>query len=258
MDFRNKVVLVVGASSGIGRTVALKLAAAGAFVTATARRVDRLASLEREVRARGGECFVIAADAEDEAAASGVVDKVVARHGRIDAVLLNAGGAPALDLSRMTAGEVKAYMRSNYDVVVNYLLPILAQMRRQGHGLVAHTNSLAGLIATPLQGPYCAAKAAARLLIDTCRIEFAPFGVRFVTVYPGFVATEATAADGMPAPMEISEDRAAEEIMMAMRRERWDHLFPRATASLVRLLQIIPKRWAAAALGREFAKAKAA
>lgn len=257
MDFKNKVVLVVGASSGMGRVVAIKLAARGALVVATARRADKLAQLEAGIRARGGHCLAIAADAEDEAAASGVVDAIVARYGRLDAVLLNAGGAPAIDMRKMSAAEVKRYMRSNYDVVVNYLFPVLSQMRRQGHGLVAQTNSLASFVATPLQGPYCAAKAAGRLLIDTCRQEFGDFGIAFVSIYPGFVATEVTAGDGMPAPMEISEDRAGDHILKAMGQERADYLFPWTTACLVRVLRVLPKRWANALLKQELAKAAA-
>lgn len=255
MIFDNKVVLVVGASSGMGRAVAIKLADAGASVVVTARRADKLAELEQLIRSRGGECMSIAANAEDEAAASAVVDSITARYGRLDAVLLNAGGAPAIDMRKMSAAEVKNYMRSNYDVVVNYLFPILAQMRRQGHGLVAQTNSLAGFVATPLQGPYCAAKSAGRLLIDTCRQEFGDFGIAFVSIYPGFVATEATAGDGMPAPMEISEDRAADHILRAMREERWDYSFPWTTALLVWLLRVLPKSWGNAVLKQELAKA---
>jgi NADP-dependent 3-hydroxy acid dehydrogenase YdfG len=255
MEFRNKVVLVVGASSGMGRSVALRLAREGAIIVATARRAERLDDLAAEIGAFGGECMVRAADAEDEAAAAAVVADTVARYKRIDAVLLNAGGAPAIDMRKLTASDVKSYMRSNYDVVVNYLVPVLSQMRQQGHGLVAHTNSLAGFAGIPLQGPYCAAKAAARLLLDTCRIEFAAFNIRFVTVYPGFVATEGTADDGMPAPMEIPEARATDHIMKALHREKWDYLFPLSTASLVRLLRVLPKSMSALALKGEYERA---
>ena len=183
----------------------------------------------------------MAADAEDAAAAERVVAATVERHGRIDLVLLNAGGAPALDMRRMSAGEVTAYMRSNYDVVVNYLFPVLRQMARQGGGLVAQTNSLAGFLGIPLQGPYSAAKGAARLLIDTCRIEFGPYGIKFVSIYPGFVATEHTANDGMPAPFEISEDHAVEHILYALRREPPDYLFPPVMRWLIRLARVLPK-----------------
>jgi NAD(P)-dependent dehydrogenase (short-subunit alcohol dehydrogenase family) len=169
------------------------------------------------------------------------VDSAVARFGRIDVVLLNAGGAPALDMRTMDASQVNAYMRSNYDVTVNYLFPVLAQMRRQAGGLVAHTNSLAGFLGVPLQGPYSAAKGATRLLLDTCRLEFAEWGIKFVTVYPGFVATEATQDDGMPAPLEISAEAAADHIVYALRKEKADYLFPMVMRWLIRLAAVLPK-----------------
>jgi len=241
VDFSDRVVLIVGASSGIGRAVALKLAAAGAKLVITARRGDRLDSLAAEITAGGGECLPLAADALDESAAAEVVDSAVARFGRIDVVLLNAGGAPALDMRTMDAGQVNAYMRSNYDVTVNYLFPVLGQMRKQASGLVAHTNSLAGFLGVPLQGPYSAAKGATRLLLDTCRLEYAEWGIKFVTVYPGFVATESTQDDGMPAPLEISEEAAADHILYALRKEKADYLFPMLMRWLIRLAAVLPK-----------------
>jgi len=151
----------------------------------------------------------------------------------------------------MNAAEVKAYMRSNYDVVVNYLFPVLDQMRTQMGGLVVHTNSLAGLIGVPLQGPYSAAKGGAKLLIDTCRIEFAQYGIRFLTVYPGFVATEATVGDGMPSPMEISEEKAVDHILHAIRKGHIHYPFPWRTAALTRLALMLPVRVRDRILARE-------
>jgi len=239
--FCGKVVLIVGASSGMGRVLALRLAAAGALLAVTARRQERLTALQAEIERHGGSCLALAADAQDSTAAEQVVTACVERYGRIDLVMLNAGGAPALDMRKMTANQVNDYMRSNYDVVVNYLFPVLQRMARQGGGVVAHTNSLAGFLGVPLQGPYSAAKAAARLLIDTCRIEFAQYGIKFVTVYPGFVATEKTAEDGMPAPLEISEECAVDHILYALRRERSDYLFPFVMRWLIRLALVLPK-----------------
>ncbi|WP_342613568.1 SDR family NAD(P)-dependent oxidoreductase [Burkholderia ambifaria] len=251
MNFREKVVLLVGASSGMGRVLAIKLAAEGAIVVVTARRKARLDALVVEIEQQGGRCLSFVADAQDASAAQAVVDACVRSLGRIDAVVLNAGGAPAIDMRNMSSQDVTAYMRSNYDVAVNYLFPVLHQMRRQGGGLVAQTNSLAGFLGVPLQGPYCAAKGALRLLIDTCRIEFASFGIRFVSVYPGFVATEATANDGMPAPMEISEEKGAEHILYALHSERLDYLFPFRMRWLTLLGMILPKRLSARILRSE-------
>lgn len=241
MKFAGQVILIVGASSGMGRVLAVRLAAEGAKVVVTARRQTRLETLAKEIRDAGGECLPLAADATDGAAAADVVSATVARYGRLDMIYLNAGGAPALDMRTMTAADVNAYMRSNYDVVVNYLFPALQQMMKQGGGFVGHTNSLAGFLGVPLQGPYSAAKSAAMLLIDTCRVEFKRYGIKFITVYPGFVATEKTQGDGMPAPLEISEEKAVDHIMYALRREKSDHLFPFSMRALIRLAQFLPK-----------------
>lgn len=251
MSFSDKVVLIVGASSGIGRVLALRLAEEGAVVVATARRADRLEALRDEVQAAGGRCETHAVDAQDDVAAAKVVTDTVARYGRLDVVLLNAGGAPALDMRTMNAREVTAYMRSNYDVAVNYLFPALAQMSKQRSGMVAHTNSLAGFLGVPLQGPYSAAKGALRLLIDTCRLEFHGQGISFVSLYPGFVATEQTANDGMPAVMEISEAQAAHYMLGAMRDEKRDFLFPWRMRWLIRLALCLPKSVTHRALLRE-------
>lgn len=241
VSFARKVVLVVGASSGMGRGLAVRLAQEGAWVVATARRKELLNDLQLEITLQGGKCLVSAVDALDEHAAAGLVDEIVELYGRLDVVVLNAGGAPALDMREMKAADVTAYMRSNYDVVVNYLFPALEQMSRQGHGLVVHTNSLAGFLGVTLQGPYSAAKGALRLLIDTCRIEFGGRGIRFLSLYPGFVATAQTANDGMPAPLEISEAAAVEHMLYAMRSQRWDYLFPWPMRWLIRLARVLPK-----------------
>ncbi len=246
MNPDNNVVLIVGASSGIGRAIALQLAAQGAILVVTARREDRLRTLQSEIKSMGGQCLAVAADALDEDAATRVVSKTIETFGRIDTAILNAGGAPALDMRRMNASDVRYYMRSNYDVCVNYLFPALEQMKKQRHGLVVTTNSLAGFLGVPLQGPYSAAKGALKLLIDTCRLEFFEFGIRFVSVYPGFVATDATQDDGMPAPFEISEENAARHIIRAMRREKPDYLFPAVMRWTIRLALILPSpivRW---------------
>lgn len=251
MEFTGKVVLIVGASSGIGRVLALRLADLGAQVVAMARRENRLRDLATEIASRGGRCSIQAADAQDSAAAEQAVQNVLAEHGRIDLLVLNAGGAPAIDMRCMNAAEVLSYMRSNYDVAVNVLFPTLEIMRKQHSGLVAVTNSLAGLLGVPMQGPYSAAKGALKLLIDTCRVEFKSYGIRFISVYPGFIATEATAGDGMPAPLEMSEDQAAEHLLRAIRGKYMDYAFPWPMAMLVRLANILPKRLVVRILHRD-------
>ncbi|MEV6320773.1 SDR family NAD(P)-dependent oxidoreductase [Nocardia sp. NPDC051787] len=241
-DLAGTVILVVGASSGIGRRFSELAADAGAAVAITARRAELLDEFAADLNSRGRPCSAHPADATDAAAAREVVEQVIDLHGGIDVVLLNAGGAPALDLRTSSAEAITGYMRTNYDVAVNYLVPVLAHMRARGHGTVAHTNSLAGWYGIPLQGPYSAAKAALRVLFDTYRIEYAGTGIRFVSIYPGFVRTDATVGDGMSAPGEIDEDTAAEHMIRAVVRARDSYAFPRSTAALVHFGRIVPPR----------------
>lgn len=241
MKLRQRTILISGASTGIGRCVAEQLALADNNIVITARRSAKLAVVAAAIEARGSRCLTIAADALDEGAAADVVAQAVARFGRIDAALLNIGDGPQYHMGTASAAAIKHCMRINYDVTVNYLAPLIAHMKSAGGGLIAHTNSLAGRLGVPMQGPYSAAKSAAHVLFDTCRTELRGHNMRFVSLYPGFIATERVAHDGIPAPYEISAVACAAHIVRAMERETRDAPFPWRTAWLTRLLCSLPK-----------------
>ncbi|MER6133881.1 SDR family NAD(P)-dependent oxidoreductase [Streptomyces sp. NPDC001815] len=237
----DRTILIVGASSGIGAEVARHLARGGNRLVLTARREPELTAVAGSVRAQGSDCLVVAADALDPRAAADVVTAGVAEYGSVDVALLNAGQGPDMSMDQVGVADVSRIMALNYDVVVNYLVPLIAQMGSQtGGGLIAHTNSLAGLMGIPRQGPYSAAKAAARTLIDSARVELAPRGIRFTSVHPGFVATERISGDGLPKPFQISQERAARYVVRALEREPAQAYFPWQTATLVRTLRALP------------------
>ncbi|MDX3800595.1 SDR family NAD(P)-dependent oxidoreductase [Streptomyces sp. AK04-3B] len=242
-------VLIVGASSGIGAEVARRLGHGGNRLVVTARRAPELAALAKDVRAAGSACLDISADALDPQAATNVVASAVAEYGTIDVALLNAGQGPDMSMDEVTVADVSRIMALNYDVVVNYLVPLIAQMGAQPHGgLIAHTNSLAGLMGIPRQGPYSAAKAAARTLIDAARVELAPKGIRFTSIHPGFVATDRVNADSLPKPFQVSTERAARHVIRALEREPEQAYFPWATTALVRTLSVLPTAVSSAVL----------
>ncbi|MFD9438267.1 SDR family NAD(P)-dependent oxidoreductase [Streptomyces sp. NPDC060006] len=237
----DRTILIVGASSGIGAEVARRLAPGGNRLVLTARREPELTAVAGNVRAQGSDCLVVAADALDPRAAADVVTAGVAEYGSMDVALLNAGQGPDMSMDQVGVADVSRIMALNYDVVVNYLVPLIAQMGSQtGGGLIAHTNSLAGLMGIPRQGPYSAAKAAARTLIDSARVELAPRGIRFTSIHPGFVATERISGDGLPKPFQISQERAARYVVRALEREPAQAYFPWQTAALVRTLRALP------------------
>jgi len=241
MVLTNRTILITGASSGIGRAVAVALARRGNNLIVTARRQALLESLQQEVESAGSQCLAIACDALDEVESCTVVRRGVERFGRIDCALLNIGHGPPLNMAKVNVSDVRGNMRVNYDTMVNYLIPLVEVMKRQRDGVIAHTNSLAGFLGLPMQGPYCAAKAAGRILFDACRLELKAYNIRFCALHPGFVHTEAVANDGIPAPFEISPEQAASCIIRGIEKEKRDYLFPFPLRWLTRVGRILPK-----------------
>lgn len=243
MDYHGKVILITGASSGIGRAVALALAPHNNRLIVTARRKALLAEVAAEVRMAGSEALCLPGDATDARHAEKVVRETVRRYGQIDIAILNVGAGPASNVTTASAEKILSCMRTNYDTLVNFYVPLIRQMKTQtSKCLLTHINSLASYFGLPMQGDYTAAKAAARILLETARMELRHFGhdhIRIQTIHPGFVRSKPK-ADALPRPGEITADKAAELILVAIRSEKPEFRFPFATALATRIGRIVP------------------
>lgn len=227
MDLHQKVVLITGASSGIGKAVALALSRQQNRLVITARRKELLSKVAQAIQENGSEVLAVPGDALNEEHAATTIHAAVTRFGRIDIALLNVGSGPPLNTAKACPDEIKQNMRVNYDSMINYFCPLVRQMKTQDSGgIIANTNSLAGFLGIPMQGQYSAAKAACRIFLDTARIELKPFNIRVLTICPGFVNTEKNKEDGIPKPFSMSEGEAAKHILKALKLERYEYLFP--------------------------------
>lgn len=227
MELTRKTILITGASSGLGRALAVELSKRDNSLVVTARREPLLRDLEREVIANGSRCLVHPADATDTGASRKVVEAGTTRFGSLDVAIINAGGSPAQRMGTIGADEVLSTMRANYDTLVNFLCPLIDHMRARG-GTIAYTGSPAGTFGLPKSGPYSAAKAAGRVLLDACRIELAETPIRFVALYPGFTYTEGLDPADVPIrSLIIEKERAVREMLWAIERGRAHHMFPR-------------------------------
>lgn len=245
MDYANKTILITGASSGIGRATALALAPFNNRLVITARRQELLEETADQIREMGSLCMALAGDALDGEFAREVVDQIVAAHGGVDIALLNIGVGPPSNCLTASGETILDCMRANYDTMVHFFVPLMAQMKEQKSPcLIAHMNSQASYFGIPMQGDYTAAKGAARLFFDTARMELKHFGIshiRLQTIHPGFVDTLAVRGDGIPAPNEISEEDAALYVLKGFKREMRENLFPPATAWATRLGRFLPR-----------------
>ncbi|MGC6514049.1 MAG: SDR family NAD(P)-dependent oxidoreductase [Myxococcota bacterium] len=232
--------LITGASSGLGRGLALQLAREGHDVAVTARREPLLRAVAAEIEALGRRCIVLPADLCDAQRAHEVVDAAAEALGGLDLVWLNAGGGVAHTLQTTTADTLTWLMRTNYDTMVNVLVPSLPHLQRS-KGVLAYTGSPAGYLGLPKSGAYSAAKAAGRMLMDTCRAELYASGIDMVAVYPGFADTPGLSREDIPyQALIISESRAVNEMMWAYRHRVAHHMFPRRIAWLIRLARVLP------------------
>ncbi|MFQ5709834.1 MAG: SDR family NAD(P)-dependent oxidoreductase, partial [bacterium] len=196
MNLNNKVALVTGASSGIGKATAVLLAKEGSQVALLGREAAALQETEQEIASVGGECLLTPADVTHFEASRKAVEQTVARFGRLD-ILVNAAGIIATGSVANTSLAVwQEIMRVNLDAVfqmIQLALPHLEKTR----GSIINVSSVAGLRAFPNILAYCVSKAGVDQLTRCVAVELAPKGIRVNAVNPGVVVTNLHRRSGM-------------------------------------------------------------
>ena len=190
-DLTGKKAFVTGASRGIGRIIAVALAAAGADVAIAARSQDGLAETAREVTDLGRKAFVFPLDVTRQEDVTATVQEAIKLLGQLDVVVNNAGGmnfmVPFLDM-RISGWE--KIRRLNLDSTIYVCQAAGAHMRERGRGSVINVASVAGMSGAPGLTPYGAAKAAVISITKTLAVEWAASGIRVNALCPGWTATE--------------------------------------------------------------------
>lgn len=239
--FGGSVCVVSGASSGLGRALAVELGRQGARVGLMARRADKLDEVAAEVRQAGSEALPLVADITDFAAVERGVRQAADHWGRLDLVIANAGVqhfGPPVELRPEQIHEMVSVNLLGAIWLVQAALPV---MLRQGRGRIVGISSLAGFIGLPRDAIYCATKAGLHRYLEAIRVGYGGQGVGVTTVYPGFIRTPMTAHHKRPMPFLVEADAAARLILDGVRRGRSRLAFPRPTTALIRLGQLMPR-----------------
>jgi short-subunit dehydrogenase len=251
MHFADRVAVVTGASSGIGRALAKLLASQGAKVGLVARRQDALERVSEEIEQRGGHYALAAADVGNRQQIVAAIQRIAGQLGPIDLLIANAGvGMPTL-LDPMNVSDIEATFRVNVLGVVYSVEAVLPEMlgRRRGH--LAAVSSLAAYKGMPGESAYCASKAALNTYMEGLRIHLRDRGVHVTTVCPGFVRTEMTSANKFSMPFLLEAEEAAKRIARALYRRVKVYNFPWQSSMLMRLARWAPD-WALARAMRQY------
>jgi NADP-dependent 3-hydroxy acid dehydrogenase YdfG len=185
-----KVVVITGASSGLGEATARYLAERGATVVLGARRADRLETLVDEISQAGGKAFAHVTDVTDAAQVQALVDAAVGKYGRIDVILNNAGVMPHSPLERRKIDDWNRTIDINIKGVLYGVAAALPHMQRQKSGHIINVSSVAGHRVGPGSAVYAATKTAVRVISEGLRQEVKPWNLRTTIISPGAVATE--------------------------------------------------------------------
>ena len=235
-----RVALVTGASSGIGRGLALRLAADGWSVALVARRGDLLEEVAHEVRSAGAEARVCVCDIALQDEVVHTVDSVRSTWGPVDLLVANAGVSERTPAHRLDAAQVERIMRVNFLGCVYATEAVLGEMiaRRAGH-LVA-VGSLAGYGGLPSTAAYSASKGALHNFFESLRIDLRGSGVAVTVLTPGYVRTAITGQIAHRRPFLVELDPAVDRMYRAIRDRKPLLTFPRPLSSLAWWAQVFP------------------
>ena len=189
-SYTNKIVLVTGGTSGIGKTTAIAFADAGAKVVLTGRREKEGAEVVAEIKKTGGTAAYIRTDVAKEADVVKAVDFVLSTHGRLDVAFNNAGVEIVGPLDQVTEEQYRRTFDINVWGVLNAMKHEIAAMLKTGGGAIINVSSIAGHIGMPQASIYVATKHAVEGLTKAVAIEFAKQGIRVNAVAPGAIDTE--------------------------------------------------------------------
>jgi NAD(P)-dependent dehydrogenase (short-subunit alcohol dehydrogenase family) len=276
MDWSDKVVLITGASSGIGRGLALELARRGAKLGRLARGADtvqaaaaaagagarpssnlssvrpaphsRLQEVVSEIESgRDGtsasgavQALELPADVRDANAVRAAADRLRKEFGRIDLMIANAGMAATTDASALDPEDVAKLLSVNVIGAVNSVAAVLPEMIKRGSGQLVAISSLSAYRGLPKSAAYCASKASLSAFFESVRIDLIGSGVDVTIIHPGFIKTPLTAGRKAKMPYLMEVDYAVKKMIHAIEKRKKSYAFPWQLATIVRAGMLMP------------------
>lgn len=261
--FNGQVVLITGASSGIGASLAREFAREGAHTVLVARRVERIEALAAELTTGSLRSVAVAGDVTRDGDLEQAVELARREFGRLDVAVANAGILAGGHLLDLTLDDYRKHLETNTFGAIRTVMAALPALR-ETRGRIVLIGSLLGMISVPGDTPYCMSKFALNGLSDGLRHELAPYGISVTQIMPGFVRTDiySTRLPRKPPPkwiawIALTPEQAARQIVSAAYRRKRCHVMPWPTKMAILLQRLSP--WVVySALERAFAQKRPA
>jgi short-subunit dehydrogenase len=229
MNFEGRVIVITGASSGIGRETALAAGRLQASIVLAARRKELLGEVGREIEKSGGKALIIATDVSQQSDVENLIQSAIKQFGRIDVLINNAGTGLFATVEETSSEQMERLWRINFMGTFYGIRAALPPMKKQGSGHIITVSSMAGKRATPFGGAYSATKFAQSGLMESLRMELRNSPIRTTVIYPGPTKTDFVTVIENPGAYEIrhplkakSADEVAQAILQAIHRPKPD------------------------------------
>ncbi len=240
LKFNNRVVLVTGASSGIGKAIVVQLAKENCKLVLLARRIELLEQLSNELHLTNDQSLIIKCDVskkEDVAYAYGLIKE---KFGGVDIAILNAGYGHEVTVENYNSRFAEDTFGSNIFGIVYWVEQLLPKFVEKKEGVIVGVSSLADNRGFSGSGFYCASKAAASIFLEGLRVELKSYGIKVITVKPGFVRTPMTDKNRFKMPLLMEPEQAALNILDGIKKEKRIIQFPWQMVFLTWLVGMLP------------------
>ena len=240
MNFTNKVVLLTGASSGIGYSLAKSLPKENCSLALISRRKNILKQLETELKNRRNRVISYSCDVSNIDEVRETYSQIKNDFGKVDIAILNAGISHQADVKNYSAEIAEKIFNVNVFGIINFVEQLLPEFLERREGIIVGVSSLAEVRGFPKSGFYNASKSAASLLLESLRIELKPFGVNVITIKPGFVRSPMTDKNDFRMPFLMDIDEATNSIIKGLRKEKQIIQFPLPIVFGAKIMKLLP------------------
>lgn len=240
MNFTDKVVLLTGASSGIGYSLAKLLPKENCSLALISRRKNILDGLAAELKPKAHKVITYSCDVGNVTEVNNIYSQIKNDFGKVDVAILNAGVSHRTDVKNYSVEIARNIFDVNVFGIINFVEQLLPDFIQRKDGMIVGVSSLAEVSGFPKSGFYNASKSAASLMLESLRIELKPFSIKVLTVKPGFVRTPMTDKNDFHMPFLMDVDKAAKIIIDGIKKEKYIIQFPLTTVIGSKIVKLLP------------------